>query len=120
MNKIILLGRLANDPESNNTTSGKFVCKFRLAVNRRKRDEVDFFPIVAWEKTGEFCNGYFAKGQQIAVVGRLQTRSYDDSDGKKKWVTEVVAEEVFFADGKKSEDAFVPGDAFEGDFKPPF
>lgn len=100
------MGRLTRDPEvrytANNNTC---VCGFTLAVNRRFKNEgqpeADFFNIVAWSKTAEFCSKYFAKGQQVGVIGHLQTRNYDDKDGKKVYVTEVVAEEVYFADSKK-------------------
>ena len=108
MNKVILMGRLTRDPEvrytqGNNTA----VCSFSLAVNRRFKQEgqpdADFINVVAWAKTAEFVSKYFTKGQQVAVVGRIQTRNYDDKDGKKIFVTEVVAEEVYFADSKKEQ-----------------
>lgn len=110
MNKVILMGRLTRDPEvrytQNNNTC---VCTFGLAVNRRFKQEgqaeADFINIVAWAKTAEFVSKYFAKGQQVAVIGRIQTRNYDDKDGKKIYVTEVVAEEVYFADSKKDQTA---------------
>ena len=106
MNKVILLGRLTRDPEVRyTTTNNTLVCTFSLAVNRRFRQEgqpeADFFNIVAWSKTGEFCSKYFKKGQQVAIEGRLQTRSYDDKDGKKVYVTEVVAENTYFADSRR-------------------
>lgn len=95
MNKAILMGRLTADPEMRHTTTGKSVCTFRLAVNRRfvrqgEEQQADFFPIVAWEKTGEFCNNYFRKGQQVAIVGRIQTRTWDDPEGNKRYITENV------------------------------
>ena len=106
---MILLGRLTKDPEVRyTTTNNTLVCGFTLAVNRRfvkdGEQQADFFNIVAWSKLGEFCSKYFVKGQQVAVVGRLQTRNYDDKDGKKVYVTEVVAEEAHFADTKKQDD----------------
>lgn len=110
MNKVILMGRLTRDPEvrytqGNNTA----VCSFSLAVNRRFKQEgqpdADFINVVAWAKTAEFVSKYFTKGQQVAVVGRIQTRNYDDKDDKKIFVTEVVAEEVYFADSKKEQSA---------------
>ncbi len=107
MNKVILMGRLTRDPEVRyTTTNNTLVCTFTLAVNRRfarQGDEqtADFFNIVAWSKTGEFCSKYFKKGQQVGVIGRLQTRNYDDKDGKKVYVTEVVAEETYFADSRR-------------------
>lgn len=104
MNKTILMGRLTKDPETRYTqTSNTMVVNFTLAVNRRfakeGEQEADFINIVAWNKTAEFVNKYFKKGQQVAVIGRIQTRSYEDN-GQKRFVTEVVAEEVYFADSK--------------------
>jgi single-strand DNA-binding protein len=107
MNKVILMGRLVRDPEVRYTSGNNtMVATFQMAVNRRfakqgEERQADFFQIVAWDKTGEFCSKYFKKGQQVGVIGRLQTRNYDDKDGKKVYVTEVVAEEVYFADTKK-------------------
>jgi single-strand DNA-binding protein len=107
MNKVILMGRLTRDPEVRYTqTNNTLVASFSLAVNRRfarqgEERSADFINIVAWNKTGEFCSKYFKKGQQVAVIGRLQTRTWDDEQGQKHYVTEVVAEEVYFADSKK-------------------
>ena len=114
INKVILLGRVVRDPEVRNTQNNTMVCSFSLAVNRRFKQEgqpdADFINIVAWGKTAEFVAKYFTKGQQVAVVGRIQTRNYDDKDGRKVYVTEVVAEEVHFADSKKDKnvDGFTP------------
>lgn len=111
MNKVILMGRLTKDPEmrytSNNNTA---VCSFTLAIDRRfqrqgEERQADFIPIVVWSKLAEFCGKYFQKGRQVAVVGRIQTRSYDDNEGKKRYVTEVIAEEAYFADSKRDGDA---------------
>ena len=107
MNKAILLGRLTKDVETRYTQSTNTqVSSFTLAVNRRfvkeGEQQADFINIVAWNKTAEFCSKYFRKGQQVAVVGRIQTRSYDNQEGKKVYVTEVIAEEVYFADTKKT------------------
>lgn len=105
MNKVCLIGRMTRDPEARATQSNTAVCSFSLAVNRRFKQEgqpdADFINVVAWAKTAEFVGKYFAKGQQVAVIGRIQTRNYDDKEGKKVFVTEVVAEEVYFADSKK-------------------
>ena len=106
MNKIILMGRLIRDPEVRYTqTNNTLVASFGLAVNRRFVQEgqqnADFINIVAWGKTGEFCSKFFKKGMQVSVIGRLQIRNYDDENGQKRYVTEVVAEEVYFADSKK-------------------
>lgn len=106
MNKAILIGRLTKEPETRYTQTNNIqVTSFTLAVNRRFAKEgeqqADFINIVAWNKTAEFVSKYFRKGQQVAVVGRIQTRNYDDNNGVKHYVTEVIAEEVYFADSKK-------------------
>ena len=96
MNKVILMGRLTRDPEVRYTSGNNtLVASFSIAVNRRfarqgEERQADFFNVVAWDKTGEFCSKYFKKGQQVGVIGRLQTRNYDDKDGKKVYVTEVI------------------------------
>ena len=104
MNKIELLGRLTKDPEIRYTQNNTPVASFSLAINRRFAKEgeqqADFINIVAWNKTAEFCGKYFKKGSQIALVGRIQTRTYEDNSTK-KYITEVIAEEVYFADTKK-------------------
>lgn len=106
LNKVILMGRLVRDPELRTTPQGVSVCSFSIAVDRgyaRQGEErqADFINIVAWRSTAEFVSKYFVKGQMIAVVGRIQTRNYDDKDGKKVYVTEVVADEISFADSKR-------------------
>lgn len=104
MNKVILMGRLTKAPETRFTqTNNKQVTNFTLAVNRRFTEGTDFLNIVAWNKTAEFVSKYFKKGKQVAVIGNIQTRTYDDKDGKKVYVTEILAEEVYFADSKKEE-----------------
>ncbi|HOV25186.1 MAG TPA: single-stranded DNA-binding protein [Pseudobacteroides sp.] len=111
MNKAILMGRLTRDPELRYTSTSNIpVCSFTLAVNRAyskqgEEKQADFIPIVAWNKLAEFCSKYFQKGQQVAVVGRIQTRTWDDNEGKRHYVTEVIADEAFFADSKKSDEA---------------
>ena len=111
MNKVILMGRLTRDPEVRYTsTNNTLVATFSLAVNRRfarqgEERQADFINIVAWDKTGEFCSKYFKKGMQVAVIGRIQTRNYDDKDGKKVYVTEVIAEETYFADSRREAEA---------------
>lgn len=113
MNKVELLGRLTKDPEVRyTTTNNTLVCTFTLAVNRKNaksddRIKSDFFNIVAWSKTGEFASKYFKKGQQIALIGRLETRNYEDKDGKTVYVTEVIAEDLYFADSKKDEQSYM-------------
>lgn len=117
MNKVCLIGRLTKDPETRYTqTNNTMVVNFNLAVNRRfvkenEERQADFINIVAWNKTAEFIEKYFKKGQQVGIVGRIQTRNWDDEQGQKHYATEVIAEEVYFADTKK--DAFSEyGDAF--------
>ena len=105
MNKVILIGNLAADPESRTTQSGVAQCTLRLAVQRRFANqqgvrEADFFTIVCWRQTAEFCSRYLSKGRKIAVEGSLQTRSYDAQDGSKRYVTEVIADNVEFCDSK--------------------
>ncbi len=109
MNKVMLLGRLTKDPELRYTsTNNTAVCSFTLAVNRRfskpgEERQADFINVVAWDRHGEFCGKYFQKGQQVVVVGRIQTRTWDDNEGKKHYVTEVVSEEAYFADSKRND-----------------
>ena len=108
MNKVILMGRLTRDVEVRYTQSNNtLVASFSIAVNRRfakqGEQQADFINIVAWSKLGEFCSKYFKKGQQVGVVGRLQTRTYDKEDGTKVYITEVVAEEAYFADSKRED-----------------
>ena len=100
MNKVILMGRLTRDPEVRYTTNtNTLVASFSLAVNRRfakqgEERQADFINVVAWNKTGEFCSKWFKKGQQVGVVGRLQTRNWEDENKVKHYITEVVAEEA--------------------------
>ena len=108
MNKVILMGRLTKDPEMRYTNSNMAVCNFTLAVSRGfakqgEESQADFIPIVTFDKTAEFCSKYFVKGQQVAVVGKIQVRSWDDNEGKKRYTTEVIANETFFADTKRSD-----------------
>ncbi|MBQ8758793.1 MAG: single-stranded DNA-binding protein, partial [Clostridia bacterium] len=102
LNKVILMGNLVADPEYKTTPSGVGVTTFRIAVGRRfakQGDEVtaDFFNIVAWRNTAEFVSKYFSKGRAIVVVGALQNRSWTDQNGQKRYITEVVADECYFA-----------------------
>ena len=120
MNKVSLIGRLTKDVEVRYTqTNNTMVASFTLAVNRRFAKEgeqqADFINIVAWSKTAEFVSKYFKKGQQVAVVGRIQTRTWEDEHGQKRYVTEVVAEEVYFADSNKESKEEVFGEAYEPD-----
>ena len=106
MNKVILMGRLVRDPEVRYSQGNEplAVARYTLAVNRRfKRQgeqDADFIGCVAFGKAGEFAEKYFKKGQMVSVIGRIQTRSWDDNEGKKRWTTEVVIEEQYFAESK--------------------
>jgi len=110
MNKVVLMGRLTKDPEVRYTQStNTMVTGFTLAVNRRfvkqgEERQADFINIIAWSKTAEFCSKYFKKGQQVGIIGRIQTRTWDDDQGQKHFATEVIAEEAYFADSKKEND----------------
>lgn len=102
MNKTILMGRLTDDPEVKYTNSGKAVCSFTLAVQRftGNNDATDFIPVVAWEKLAEIIGNNLAKGRRALIEGRIQIRSYEASDGQKRRVTEVVAQQMHFVDSK--------------------
>lgn len=109
MNNIILIGRLTKDPDLRYTPNGKAVCSFTLAVDRPysgDKKEADFINIVVWNKVGENCAQYLSKGRKAAVQGRLQIRSYEDDNGKRHYVTEVIANSVEFLEWgeKKSTD----------------
>lgn len=121
MNKTILMGRLTRDPEVRYTqTSNKMVVSFTLAVNRRIQEGTDFFNIVSFGKIGEFASKYFKKGQQVLIMGRLQNREYEGKDNTKKRITEVIAEELYFADSKKSNNENQNNDMEDMSFSPNF
>lgn len=108
LNKIIIMGRLARDPELKRTTFGTAVTSFSLAVDRDFKSqsgekETDFIEVVAWKNTAEFVSKYFSKGRMAVVEGRLQIRDWTDKDGGKRRSAEVVADNVYFADSKRSE-----------------
>ena len=100
MNKVFLIGRLARDPELRHTNTGTGVCQITVAISRRvaqgANPETDFINVTVWDKQAENVAKYLAKGRQVAVEGRIQTRNYDGADGKKVYVTEVVASNVEF------------------------
>jgi len=105
LNRIVLIGRLTKDPELRFTTNGHAVCSFTLAVDRPYvgqdgNRETDFINIVVWNKLGENCAQYLAKGKMAAVDGRLQIRSYEDKNRQKRYVTEVIADNVRFLSPK--------------------
>ncbi|MDF2568792.1 MAG: ssbA [Sporomusa sp.] len=106
MNRVILVGRLAQDPEVRYTQSGKAVASFTLAVNRfgsgQGQNNADFVPVVAWEKLAETCGNNLTKGQRVLVEGRLQIRSYEANDGQKRRIAEVVAQSIEFLERKQA------------------
>lgn len=108
LNKAILMGRLVAEPDVRSTPSGVSVTTFSLAVDRGyakpgEEKQVDFIQIVCWRSTADFVGKYFSKGQLVAVEGAIRTRNYTDQSGTKRYITEVVANEVFFAEGKKQQ-----------------
>ena len=108
MNKVILVGNLTRDPELNETPSGIPVCRFSIAVSRDYSNsegerETDFFNITVWRGRAENCGKYLKKGNKVAIVGSLQTRSYEDKDGIKRNVTDVIANEVEFLTPKNAQ-----------------
>ena len=126
MNKVILMGRLTKEPEMRQTPQGVAVCSFSLAVNRRFAKEgqqnADFLNCVAWRNTAEFIAKYFGKGSMISVVGNLQSRSWEDQNGKKQYATDVVIDEAYFTGSKENTtsampnafESFVPADVDDG------
>lgn len=135
LNKVILAGRLTADPEFKLTPNGVSVVSVSLAVNRKaivkdnqRVQETDFISLVAWRKTAEFIAKYFKKGTALCITGSIQTRSWNDNDGQKRYATEVVVDEAMFVDSmnnNKSEDpTYVPEayatPQFSGDNTPNF
>ena len=105
LNKVILGGRLTTDPALKTTPSGVSVVTFTMAINRNKgkngeEPQADFLSVTAWRQTAEFISRYFRKASGICVVGSIQTRSWTDKEGKKRFATEIVADEAFFVDAK--------------------
>lgn len=109
LNKVVLCGRLTADPELKQTGSGVAVVSFTLAINRRyqsksaeagQQQQADFVSVVAWRQTAEFITRYFKKGSALCVTGSIQTRSWQDSQGQKRYATEVVADDAMFVDSK--------------------
>jgi single-strand DNA-binding protein len=110
LNKVVLCGRLTADPELKQTQSGIAVVSFTLAVNRRyqakatdgaqAQQQADFISVVAWRQTAEFISRYFRKGSSLCITGSIQTRSWQDQQGQKRYATEVVADEAMFVDSK--------------------
>lgn len=112
MNQVVLVGRLTRDPELRYSQQGVPVCKFTIAVDRKfKKDEADFINCVSFQKTAELCANYLAKGRQAAIAGRMQTRNYENSEGRKVYVTEVIVDEVQFLDKGNSSPSDSPSAA---------
>ena len=114
LNKVILGGRLTADPELKQTQSGTPVVSFSIAINRRyqsknadgtQAQQADFINVVAWRQTAEFISRYFRRGSAICVTGSIQTRSWQDQQGQKRYATEVVADEAMFVDSKNESSA---------------
>lgn len=122
MNKVFLIGNLTKDPEVKTTTGGTSVCTFRIAVSRRFKNQQgervsDFFDIVVWRQLADLCGQYLAKGRKVAVIGELQTRSYDAKDGTKRYITEVVADEVEFLTPRGEASSDVPEQAAKKSYR---
>ena len=108
MNKVILIGNLTKDPELKQTQSGVSVCNISIAVSRDYTDsdgnrQADFFNINVWREKGENCHKYLKKGRKVAIVGSIQNRSYEDKDGAKRTVTEIIANDVEFLSPKDND-----------------
>ncbi len=110
LNRVALIGRLTKEPDLRYTPSGIAVSNFTLAVDRNFKNaqgerETDFLPCVAYRQLAELVANYLDKGRLASVEGRIQVRTYTTQDGQKRWVTEIIAENVFFLDSKKSHDS---------------
>ena len=121
LNKVILAGHLTATPELRQTPNGVSVTSFSIAVNRRvgkgadgqpAQNAVDFINLVAWRQTAEFITRYFKKGNAICVTGSIQTRTWNDQQGNKRYATDVVVDEANFVDNNTSNSASMGGDAF--------
>lgn len=120
LNRVILIGRLTRDPELRYTPSGVAVAQFTLAVDRpfsnsRGEREADFIPIVVWRQLAETCANYLRKGRLTAVEGRIQVRHYENNEGRRIYVTEVIADNVRFLESPNRDDAPAGRDDFEPD-----
>ena len=126
MNQIVIMGRMTRDPELRQTPSGIPVASFTLAVDRgfTPKDggekQTDFIDVVAWRNTAEFVSKYFVKGQMAAVTGRLQIRDWTDKDGNKRRSAEVVADNIYFTESKKSREASFGHVEPKDDYSPGF
>jgi single-strand DNA-binding protein len=120
VNKAILIGNLGKDPEMRYLPSGQAVVKFPLATNAKRKDKngqvqdiTDWHNIVTFGRTAEVCNQYLKKGSPIYLEGRIQTRSYDDREGNKKWITEIIAQTIQMLGRKGEPEEEVPADMEE-------
>jgi single-strand DNA-binding protein len=106
MNKVLITGRLTRDPELRSLASGKAVTQFVVATNEYPggKEKTEYHNVVTWDRLAEICGQYLAKGQQVALEGRLQTRQWDDADGKRHWKTEIVAAQVEMLSGRRKKD----------------
>lgn len=113
-NKALIAGRITNDLELKKTESGKSVLSFGVAYNRGNGEntQTTYLNIVAWEKTAEFISKYFKKGSAIFIEGEITVRSYEDSNGQKRYVTEIVARQVSFVESKVAEGTAAPTETF--------
>ena len=110
INTVAIMGRLTYDPELRSTPSGVSVIRFQVACDRNYQRagaerQADFIDCVAWRQTAEFISKYFKKGSMVALEGSIQTRSWDDTDGKKRYATEVIVNQVYFAESKRDAQA---------------
>lgn len=117
LNKVVLAGRLTADPELKQTTSGISVVSFTIAVNRKyskEQQQTDFISVIAWRQTAEFISRYFKKGSAICITGAIQTRSWQDQQGQKRYATDVVADEAMFVDSKSDNQPAANGASVPG------
>ena len=116
MNNVTLVGRLTKDPEVKTTTTGKDTCSFSIAVDRPTKEKTaDFISCVAWEKNAELIGKYLSKGSRIGIIGAIQSRSWEGTDGKRIYVTEVLVNRIEFIDTKKDKAAKKTGEDIEMD-----
>ena len=107
MNKVLLTGRLTRDPEMRSLASGKAVTQFSVATNEYRtngQEKSEYHTVITWDRLAQICAQYLGKGQQVAVEGRIQTRSWDDDQGKRHWKTEIVATSVEMLSGRRKKD----------------
>jgi len=107
VNKVLLTGRLTRDPEMRSLASGKNVTQFGIATNEyaaNGKERAEYHNVVTWDRLAEICGQYLGKGQQVAIEGRMQTRSWDDDTGKRHWKTEIVANHVEMLSGRRKKD----------------